>query len=534
VSGRGEAGGREDWLRLALEAGRMGTWEWDLQSGRVSWSSALERIHGLAPGSFGGTFEDFQRDIHPEDRDRVLRSIAESLAGPDGHEMEYRILPPDGEMRWVEARGRLVRDEDGRPTRLVGVCIEVTDRKRIEGALRLLAEANSVLSVSLDPDSVLQSVAGLVVPGFADHCLIDVVERGVLRRAAFKAAPDRGDLLREALPGVPDAGCERHPVIRAMRTGEAQVASRVTADVLDDFAQGSGSRAALAGLGLLSTLVVPLVARGKTRGAIVLLSAEPGRHYRRWDVSLAEELARRTALAVDNLYLYQDARQAVRARDEVLAVVSHDLRNLLNPLAMSAARMLAAAPPEGRRPLEAMRRSVDQMDRLIRDLLDVARLDEGRLVLERERLAPGALIEEVVESHRPLADHKSLRLEAEVAPEIPEVDADRDRLLRVLANLVANALKFTPAGGRIVVGAERFAAGREVRFYVADTGPGIAEEDLPHLFVPFWQAAPQSKGGSGLGLSIAKRIVEAHGGSVWVDSPPGEGSVFSFTLAAAY
>ena len=229
-------------------------------------------------------------------------------------------------------------------------------------------------------------MASLVVPGFADHGLIDVVERGVLRRAAVRTAPDAEDLLREALPGVPDAGCERHPVIRAMRTGETEVASRVTADVLDDFAQGAGSRSALAGLGLLSTLVVPLVARGKTRGAITLLSSEPGRHYRRWDVSLAEELARRLALAVDNLYLYQDARQAVRARDEVLAVVSHDLRNLLNPLAMSAERMLAAAPPERRRPLEAMRRSVDQMDRLIRDLLDVARLDEGRLVLERERV----------------------------------------------------------------------------------------------------------------------------------------------------
>ncbi len=533
MSGGGDADGHDDWLRLALEAGRMGTWEWDLQSGRVSWSPALERMHGLAPGSFGGTFEDFQGDIHPEDRERVLRSLAESLAGPRGYDVEYRILPPGGGMRWVEGRGLLVRNGDGRPLRMVGVTIDVTERKRIEEALGLLAEANSVLSGALDPDSMLQGVARLLVVRLADHCLIDLraEEKGEgVRRIAVRSAADREALLREAFPAAPE---ERHPILQAIRTGKIQVFSRVTAETLDDLAQGPGSRAALERLGLLSVLVVPLVARDTTRGAITLLSSAVGRHYRSWDVGLAEELARRVALAVDNLYLYQDARQALRTRDEVLAVVSHDLRNLLNPLAMSAAQMLAAAPPEGRRPLQVMKRSVDQMDRLIQDLLDVARLEDGRLVLERERLRPGALISEVLESQRPLADQKALRLEADMAAEIPEVEADRHRLLRVLANLVANALKFTPEGGRVVVGAERFAGGREVRFWVADTGPGIDERDRPHLFVPFWQASPQSRGGAGLGLAITKRIVEAHGGSVWMDSAPGGGSVFSFTLAAA-
>jgi PAS domain S-box-containing protein len=535
VSGGGDAGGSDDRLQLALEAGRMGMWEWDLPSGRVSWSPTLERMHGLEPGSFGGTFEDFHGDIHPDDRERVLRSIAESLAGPHGHDVEYRILPPDGGMRWVEGRGLLVRDGDGRPLRMVGVCIDVTERKRIEEALGLLAEANSVLSASLDPGSMLEGVAGLLVGRLADHCLIDMEKDEGLRRVAVRSAADREDLLREALPGVTDAGWERHlrhPIVRAIRTGETQVFSRVSAGILDDLEQGPGSRAALERLGLLSVLVVPLVARGKTRGAITLLSSALGRHYRSWDVSLAEELARRVALAVDNLYLYQDARQAVRARDEVLAVVSHDLRNLLNPLAMSAAQMLAATPPAGRRTLEVMQRAVDQMGRLIQDLLDVARLEDGRLVLERERLQPGAVIADVVELHRTLADQKALRLEAAVA-EIPEVEADRHRLLRVLANLVANALKFTPAGGLVVVGAERFTDGREVRFYVSDTGPGIAEQDRPHLFVPFWQASPQAREGSGLGLAITKRLVEAHGGSIWVDSAPGGGCVFSFTLAAA-
>lgn len=371
-------------------------------------------------------------------------------------------------------------------------------------ALRLLADASSVLSASLDPDSLFSGVAHLIVPALADFCVIDVMERGVLRRAVTHGLPGCEE------PAPADLAEEHCPMRLAIETGEVQVAP--------------------------SVLAVPLVARGKTRGAIGLIRGPGGRHHGPHDVVLAEELARRVALAADNLYLYHDARQALRTRDQVLAVVSHDLRNLLNPIAISAAQLLAGSAsgvPEGRL-LEVIRRSVDQMDRLIQDLLDVARIEEGRLVLECECLSPAALIEETLESHLSLAAQKALRLECAVAPELPEVEADHHRLQRVLANLMGNALKFTPRGGRVILGAERFADGGEVRFWVADNGPGIPEEDRQHLFTPFWQAAPQARGargGTGLGLSIAKRIVEAHGGRLWVESTPGEGSVFSFTLA---
>lgn len=378
-------------------------------------------------------------------------------------------------------------------------------------ALRLLADASSVLSAALDPDSLFSGVAPLMVPALADFCVIDVVERGVLRRVVAHGLPGCEDLARQTLASSSDPAshplAESHPMMLAIRTGEVQATP--------------------------SVLAVPLVARGKTRGAIGLLLGPSGRRHGPQDVVLAEELARRVALAADNLYLYHDARQALRTRDQVLAVVSHDLRNLLNPIAMSAAQLLAgsASGVPGGRPLEVIRRSVDQMDRLIQDLLDVARIEEDRLVLERERLSPATLIDETLESHLSLATQKALRLEGAVAPGLPEIDADHHRLQRVLANLVGNALKFTPSGGRITLGAERSADGGEIRFWVADTGPGIPEENREHLFAPFWQATPQARGGTGLGLSIAKRIVEAHGGRLWVDSTPGEGSVFSFTLA---
>ncbi|HEX6899669.1 MAG TPA: ATP-binding protein [Thermoanaerobaculia bacterium] len=533
MNGRDLARESEERLRLALDAGRMGTWEWDLLTGGLSWSAGMERLFGLAPGTFEGTLDAFQRHLHPGDREPVVRYLAEAAEGEREPHVEYRVLRPDGQLRWIESWAHLLADEGGRPARMVGISRDTTERRRIEEGLRLLAEANSVLSASLDPDPMFQGVARLAVPDLGDYCVIDVVERSGLRRAAVHAIPEHEELIQEAMRYIPQG--EGHPSLRAIRAGEAQLVSQVTAEILDAVAPVPEHRALLDRLAVRSILCVPLIARGKTRGAICLMFGDTGRTYHPWDVNLADELSRRVALAADNLYLYHDARQAVRARDQVLAVVSHDLRNLLNPVAISAEQLAAALPPELSltRPLDLIRRSADQMDRLIQDLLDVARLEEGRLTLELERLAPEALVAEIVESHLPMARRKSLCLEREVAPEAPLVLADRHRLLRVLANLVGNALKFTPAGGRITVGAERHGDRSEVRFWVADTGLGISEGDQAHIFTPFWQVAPRERGGTGLGLSITKGIVEAHGGRVWVDSSAGSGSVFSFTIAAA-
>jgi PAS domain S-box-containing protein len=535
VNGRDLARESEERLQLALEAGRMGTWEWDLHTGCLLWSAGMERLFGLAPGTFEGTLDAFQKHLHPEDGEPVVRYLAEAAEGQRDPHVEYRIVRPDGELRWIESWGHLFASDGERSARMVGICRDTTDRRRIEEALRLLAEANSVLSGSLDPDAVFQSVARLVVPDLADYCIIDVMERGALRRAAVHAIPEREEMIQEAMGHTLDPRREGQLILRAIQTGETQHVPQVTGELMDQIAGGPDHRELLERLGPRSVLVVPMIARGKTRGAICLMFGETGRTYHPWDVNLAEELARRVALAADNLYLYHDARQAVRARDQVLAVVSHDLRNLLNPIAIGAEQMAAALPPgfAAGRALELIRRSTHQMDHLIEDLLDVARLEEGRLALERECLEPEPLIAEVLESHLPVARQKALTLERAVAPDTPAVDADRHRLLRVLANLVGNALKFTPAGGRVTLGAERHGDGGEVRFWVADTGLGIPERDQEHVFAPFWQGSPRGRTGTGLGLSITKGLVEAHGGRVWFESAPGSGSVFSFTIAVA-
>ena len=240
--------------------------------------------------------------------------------------------------------------------------------------------------------------------------------------------------------------------------------------------------------------------------------------------------------------MYEEARQAVSAREEVLKIVSHDLRNPLGTIAMATQFMLEEPGlPEAMRTkqLKSIQRAGERMNRLIQDLLNVARMEAGRLIVEPERVEPGALLGEALEMLRPLAADKGIVLAGEALPDagaaaLPPVHADPGRVLQVLGNLVGNAIKFTPSGGRVTIRAERaLGLGGKVRFSVADTGPGIPPEQLPHIFGRFWQANRADRRGIGMGLAIAKGIVEAHGERLWVESRVGEGTTFYFTLAEA-
>jgi signal transduction histidine kinase len=284
-----------------------------------------------------------------------------------------------------------------------------------------------------------------------------------------------------------------------------------------------------------SLMVFPLSLRSHVTGLMTFFMTHSGRRYDNTYLALAAELASRVANAIDNTELYRRSQEAVAVRDEVVAIVSHDLRNPLSVVKMCASALAEEPLPEPASIIDLARTihlSAEWMNTIIQDLLDVARMESGKLVLRLEPAPLQAIISDAVEFHRPLADERGLRLMADVQDTLPLVLVDASRTSQVFANLIGNALKFTERGGTITVRAQN-SEGRVV-ISVADTGRGISEEDLPRLFDRFWQASRgDHKHGTGLGLAIAKGIVEAHGGRIWVESTENRGTTFSFTLLPA-
>jgi signal transduction histidine kinase len=285
--------------------------------------------------------------------------------------------------------------------------------------------------------------------------------------------------------------------------------------------------------GLRSGIVAPLLADGHTTGALALYS-EDVHAYTSDDLTIVEDLARRASLALDNARLYKQARAAVAARDDVLAVVSHDLGQPLSAIRIGTTLLLRTLPAEERdkggwQHIEAIRQSAEQMERLVNELLDVKRIEAGQLALDLEPVALMELISLVVTGVSPLLEAKSIQLHIEVGT-LPMVRADAQRLSQLLSNIIGNAVKFVQPNGQITIRAETTDAG--IHCSIADTGPGIAPDELPRVFDRFWRARGTGRAGTGLGLAISKGIVEAHGGKIWVDSELGIGTTLHFTLPA--
>jgi signal transduction histidine kinase len=325
-------------------------------------------------------------------------------------------------------------------------------------------------------------------------------------------------------------------ILRVLTDGEPVLIPEITPEMLDAASADDTHRAMLRVLGPRSMISVPLLASGRVIGALTIVTAESGRRYRSGDLPLVLELARRAALAVENARLFQEAQQATRARDDMLGIVAHDLRNPLSTILMGSEMLLEMAQsPERSRErdrIEMVRRAATSMNQLIQDLLDVKRVDSGGMVIERRPESVVSLVAHALEALGPLAAAGSLTLESVVPADLPLVLADAARIQQVLSNLVGNAIKFTPKGGRITITARRESA-TEVRIAVRDTGPGMPPDQLPHIFGLFWQGRRSDRRGVGLGLAIVKGIVEVHGGRVWVESQVDVGSEFIFTLPVA-
>jgi len=282
-------------------------------------------------------------------------------------------------------------------------------------------------------------------------------------------------------------------------------------------------------LGISSVIIAPLVAHGETFGAVTLIRAESRRRYGPSKLETAIELGRRAGYAIENARLYRDAQDATRAREEILAIVSHDLRNPLATIDLGATVALESNDlgPKARKHVEAIHRAAGRMGHLLGDLLDAASLRAGRLPMAMKNEDVAALVARVIEAHEELARKQGIELVCD-CPVQGRICGDRERLMQAFGNLIGNALKFCGRGDVITVRAR--VAERRVAFEVADGGPGIADDELPHIFEPYWSAQRHAKKGIGLGLYICKAIIEAHNGTISVDSNLGRGTTFSIEI----
>jgi PAS domain S-box-containing protein len=395
---------------------------------------------------------------------------------------------------------------------MTAVLRDISERRRAEREQRFLSSASAALAESLDVQVTLDRIARLVVPELADGCIIHLLEKDTLVIAAVAhVEAASAQALREALERNPIAVHSRHVIAQAVRTGRPQLQAHHPE----------------------AQLCVPLCMRGACIGAISLSMGPSGRTLDDRDLRLAEELARRASLAMDNARLYAEALSATRSRDEMLGIVAHDLRSPVNAMTLAASAVLRKLKKQGAdaeqlQNVESVIQSARRMNRLIEDLLDVVRMEVGKLSIQRSRWPAAQLVQDAVLAHQALCAEAGIELRQQLPEGLPELVVDPDRILQVFTNLMGNAIKFTPRGGVVTVGASLEPG--QVVFCISDTGPGIPEEHLPHLFDRFWQARSTDRRGAGLGLAIAKGIVEAHGGRLWVRSALGQGSTFSFCV----
>jgi len=397
---------------------------------------------------------------------------------------------------------------------------------------QLLADASSHLVDSLDYEHRLEQAASAVLPGFGDICVLHVTDdSGKLARTVMAT---RDPALRELASDLPQRYgplSERHPAVRASRELRP-IRFPVDSQTLDHLGHDDKHRSLLRGVPIKHGLAVPIVGRTRLLGVMSFLTlGDSG--FNDQDIAFAEEVARRTALSIDNALLHLRTERAVQARNDVLAIVSHDLRSPLSSLRMAASllKRAPAADEKKRHELaDRIARTTDGMTRLIEDLLAASKIESGSFSVEPKPEPLETLITEAVELLRDTAATKSISLHAQIEDALAIVTCDRERILQVLANLIGNAIKFTPAEGVITVSTHSL--GEEIRVCVSDTGSGIPEADREHVFDRYWQASHTRRAGAGLGLFIVKGIVEAHGGHSWAEAREGGGACLCFTLPA--
>jgi len=618
--------GSEERLRLGLQAARMGTWDWNIPENRFIWSANMEALFGLAPGEFDGSYEQFVARLHPDDRDRVLKAINAAMTPGANYDIEFRVLYPDGTIRWALSQGKVFYDAIGQPIRMSGVDLDITSRKLIEESLRQSEEFRKrVLESSSDCIKVLDLDTRLLYMNAGGMCLLEIDDltpylntkwvnfwqdesRQEVEAAIAVAKSNEVSRFQGLCPTVKGTKKWWDVIVTPMLDEEGQVSQLLATsrDITDrkqtEIAfQESEERLRLATdaarlgtfdwdiptqqvtwnrfhrtlLGYAPELsssfaawerrVHPDDLAGVT-AALQLAQdsntnysceyrviweddslhwlAALGRFYYDSDnrplrmTGIIQDITDRVQIERDRERILQQKQAALaeservnRIKDEFLAILSHELRSPLNPI-LGWTKLLQTRKldePKTAEALATIERNAKAQCQLIDDLLDMARVLRGKLSLNMAPVDLLLVIESAIDTVQTAAIVKSIQIHA-VLSDIRQVSGDAVRLQQIIWNLLTNAVKFTPSGGRIDIRLEQI--DNQAQITITDTGKGISPDFLPHIFESFRQedaSVTRNHGGLGLGMAIVYQLVEAHGGTVTADSP-GEGKGATFTV----
>ncbi|HEY6881308.1 MAG TPA: ATP-binding protein [Polyangiales bacterium] len=401
--------------------------------------------------------------------------------------------------------------------------------------MSLLEAASSWLPASLDLDGTLQRAVRLPLPTLADGCVLQLLgdpARTPSERLPFTALliahvdGAREQHVQSMLPGRMHALHHCDGALEVVRTGRPQPVNEVTAD---------SSPVLMRELSASWYSSWPLCARDKLLGVLTLVHDGPRQdsHASHDDDAFMNAFTRQIGIAIDNAQRHTESQRAIAMRDDMLAVVSHDLQSPLNAIQMTVRHLLnephVVALPGVKRALTLIERTTKHLGQLIAELMDVGSIQAGRLTIDARPTAIPPLLGDALTILEPMLLDKHLRVSTQLEPALPLASCDGQRILRVVLNLLGNAIKFTGEGGEVTLYARRVNDQLEVA--IRDNGPGIAREELPKLFEPYWRSRQTGRRGMGLGLYIARGIVEAHGGHIWAESELGAGSTFAFRLA---
>jgi len=501
----------------------------------ILFNEGAEKIFGYSKAEAMGASLDFliPERFRPLHREHAARFTVEPSTA---RRMGQRATPILGRRKNGEefpADAAISKLDVGGKSIMTVALRDITDQKRVENEHRFLAQVGAVLTSSLGYEETLTNIAQLVVRDLADYCILDAVDDlGEMRRLRVcgRAASNQWvcDLFKQvALDG------RRPSLVTSIVENRATVLLPIQPLEISRYFDEESLRA-LRAADAKSLMAVPLLAHGELLGVITLISSSGSRIYGATDVRLTEELAQRAALSIQNALLFRDAQRAIRTREDVLAIVSHDLGNPVTSIDLIVhllRRLKRIDADQVRQFADQVQIAVDEMKVLIADLLDFAKIQSGTFSVVPSPNNLSEIVIPLIDRLRTQSDSKKQTLDVNLPLTLPRAALDARRINQVISNLVRNAIKFTPSEGSIRVSAQH--QGQQIVVSVGDTGPGISEGDLANIFDRFWRAEGVTEKGSGLGLAIAKGIVEAHGGTIWAESQLGNGSSFFFTLPLA-